>query len=354
MSSTCRAPRCGVITFYHDFRREPPGRHCSRSAAPRRARRWAARPGARTPRRGSASTFGDTTADGRVTLEPVYCLGNCALSPAVMLDGELHGRVDGAPLRCAARGEVGAMTSRVLRAARRRRAVGGRRRGRGRASQREAPRAASTSRRAQRLARHALARAAGRGRDAGGPHRLRAGDAEDVPVCSTRACSTATGASPHRKRSDGREIPYLERQERLTFARCGVIDPLSLDEYARTAASHGLERALTMAPGGDRRGGDASGLRGRGGAGFPTGIKWRTVLDEPREQKYIVCNADEGDSGTFADRMLMEGDPFTADRGHDDRRARRRRHQGLRLHPLGVPARDRDADAAIDIAREAG
>ena len=53
-----------------------------------------------------------------------------------------------------------------------------------------------------------------------------------------------------------------------------------------------------------------SGLRGRGGAAFPTGIKWQTVLDQPAAQKYIACNADEGDSGTFADRMLMEGDPF--------------------------------------------
>ena len=82
-----------------------------------------------------------------------------------------------------------------------------------------------------------------------------------------------------------------------------------------------------------------SGLRGRGGAGFPTGIKWQTVLRREADQKYIVCNADEGDSGTFADRMLMEGDPFMPDRGHDDRRHRGRRHQGLRLHPLRISAR---------------
>ena len=107
------------------------------------------------------------------------------------------------------------------------------------------------------------------------------------------------------------EIPYIRDQERLTFARCGIIDPLSLDDYVAHEGYAGLQRALTMAPSDIVEEVVASGLRGRGGAGFPTGIKWRTVLNEPPQQKYIVCNADEGDSGTFADRMLMEGDPFT-------------------------------------------
>jgi formate dehydrogenase iron-sulfur subunit len=106
------------------------------------------------------------------------------------------------------------------------------------------------------------------------------------------------------------EIPYLKNQERLTFARCGVTDPLSLAEYMLYGGFRGLQRALTLAPVEIVEEVAASGLRGRGGAGFPTGIKWRTVLNEAAEQKYIVCNADEGDSGTFADRILMEGDPF--------------------------------------------
>jgi formate dehydrogenase iron-sulfur subunit len=89
-----------------------------------------------------------------------------------------------------------------------------------------------------------------------------------------------------------------------------------------------------------------SGLRGRGGAGFPTGIKWDTVRLAPAERKYIVCNADEGDSGTFADRMLMEGDPFTLIEGMIDRRPRHGRHQGLRLHPVGISRRDRGDDGA--------
>ncbi len=106
------------------------------------------------------------------------------------------------------------------------------------------------------------------------------------------------------------ELPYLKNQERLTFARCGITDPLSLDDYISHGGFIGLKKALAM------RGAEivtevtTSGLRGRGGAGFPTGIKWKTVHDAKAEQKYVCCNADEGDSGTFADRMVMEGDPF--------------------------------------------
>ncbi len=106
------------------------------------------------------------------------------------------------------------------------------------------------------------------------------------------------------------EIPYLKSQQRLTFARCGIIDPLSLDEYQTHGGLAGLRRALEMTCTDIAEQVVESGLRGRGGAGFPTGIKWRTVAAAPADQKYIVCNADEGDSGTFADRMLMEGDPF--------------------------------------------
>jgi formate dehydrogenase iron-sulfur subunit len=106
------------------------------------------------------------------------------------------------------------------------------------------------------------------------------------------------------------EIPFLKRQTRLTFGRCGVIDPQSLDDYRGHGGYEGLERALTLQPAAIVEEVIQSGLRGRGGAGFPTGIKWKTVLDTPGARKYIVCNADEGDSGTFADRMIMEGDPF--------------------------------------------
>jgi formate dehydrogenase iron-sulfur subunit len=106
------------------------------------------------------------------------------------------------------------------------------------------------------------------------------------------------------------EIPYLKNQERLTFARVGITDPVSLEDYVAHAGYRGLRRALTLEPSVIVDEVTESGLRGRGGAAFPTGIKWRTVLNAPSEQKYIVCNADEGDSGTFSDRMVMECDPF--------------------------------------------
>ena len=118
----------------------------------------------------------------------------------------------------------------------------------------------------------------------GGPHPLRLGRPEDVP--------------------------FLKRQTRFTFARCGVVDRLSPADYRAHGGCLGLERALALSPETIIEEVTKSGLRGRGGAGFPTGIKWRTTAQVSAPQKYIVCNADEGDSGTYADRMLMEGDPF--------------------------------------------
>jgi formate dehydrogenase iron-sulfur subunit len=119
---------------------------------------------------------------------------------------------------------------------------------------------------------------------AGGPHPLRLGRPEDVP--------------------------FLKRQTRLTFARCGIVDPRSLDDYRAHGGYIGLQRAISLGPAAAVEEVLASGLRGRGGAGFPTGIKWKTVAQTTAGQKYIVCNADEGDSGTYSDRMIMEGDPF--------------------------------------------
>jgi len=103
---------------------------------------------------------------------------------------------------------------------------------------------------------------------------------------------------------------WLASQQRLTFARVGRIDPLDLDAYIAAGGYRGLRRALELGPAAMVEEVVESGLRGRGGAAFPTGIKWKTVLAQPPGQRYIACNADEGDSGTFSDRMLMEGDPF--------------------------------------------
>ena len=118
----------------------------------------------------------------------------------------------------------------------------------------------------------------------GGAHRLRLGVAE--------------------------QIPFLAAQNRLTFARAGVIDPLSIDDYVARDGCRALAHALELGPARIVEAIKASGLRGRGGAGFPAGIKWETARGAVADRKYIVCNADEGDSGTFADRMILEGDPF--------------------------------------------
>ena len=106
------------------------------------------------------------------------------------------------------------------------------------------------------------------------------------------------------------ELAYLKRQERLTFARMGIVDPVSLDDYVAHGGYRGLGRALSMSAEKIVEEVTESGLRGRGGAGFPAGIKWRTTQQASARHKYVVCNADEGDSGTFSDRMIMEGDPF--------------------------------------------
>ncbi|MDB6091331.1 MAG: NAD-dependent formate dehydrogenase subunit beta [Gammaproteobacteria bacterium] len=106
-------------------------------------------------------------------------------------------------------------------------------------------------------------------------------------------------------------LSWFASQQRLTFARVGIVDPTSVADYVANGGYQGLRRALAMTPQAIVQAVLDSGLRGRGGAAFPTGIKWKTVLDQPAGQKYVTCNADEGDSGTFSDRMLMEGDPLS-------------------------------------------
>jgi formate dehydrogenase iron-sulfur subunit len=129
------------------------------------------------------------------------------------------------------------------------------------------------------------------------------------PVTPSDVAAILDGASPLAL-GPVEAIPFFARQTRLTFARVGLIDPLDFDAYVAHGGMTGLRNALQMTDAAIVAQVKDSGLRGRGGAGFPTGIKWETVRTAPGTRKYIVCNADEGDSGTFADRMLMEGDPF--------------------------------------------
>jgi formate dehydrogenase iron-sulfur subunit len=150
------------------------------------------------------------------------------------------------------------------------------------------------------------------------------------------------------------EIPFLKKQERLTFARCGIIDPLSIEDYRAHGGFRGLTRALTMTGAAIVDEVTQSGLRGRGGAGFPAGIKWQTVLKTPGETKYIVCNADEGDSGTYADRMIMEGDPFVLIEGMAIAGIAVGAAEGYVYIRSEYPHAFRQMTRAVEIARRAG
>ena len=140
--------------------------------------------------------------------------------------------------------------------------------------------------------------------------RIAYGPVTEADVPGLLAAGLLDGGAHKLRLGRPEDIPFLARQTRLTFARCGVIDPLSIQDYRAHGGMKGLARARELGPAATIEEVTQSGLRGRGGAGFPTGIKWKTTADAPGARKYIVCNADEGDSGTYADRMLMEGDPF--------------------------------------------
>jgi len=163
-----------------------------------------------------------------------------------------------------------------------------------------------------------------------------------------------TGAAHEKSLGLVEEIPFLARQDRLTFARCGVIDPLDLADYRAHGGYAGLSRALALGAAETIAEVKTSGLRGRGGAGFPTGIKWETVRTAPVLQKYVICNADEGDSGTFADRMLMEGDPFSLIEGMTIAAMAVGATQGYIYVRSEYPHAIRSLNAAIGIARAAG
>ncbi len=144
-----------------------------------------------------------------------------------------------------------------------------------------------------------------------GDGRIAYGPVADGDVASLFDADFLSGGDHALAHGMTEQIAYFARQERVTFARCGVIDPLCLADFEAHGGLLGLRKALAISPTEIVDVVVASGLRGRGGAGFPTGIKWKTALEQLSDEKYICCNADEGDSGTFADRMLMEGDSFS-------------------------------------------
>ena len=297
-----RADVHGVLTFYHDFRRAKAGRHivklCRAEAC--QARGGAANEGAVADRLGVP--MGETRADGEVTLEAIYCLGLCANGPSAL--------VDGVPIADATPDAILAALAAPARAA---------------AKKAPEPKKVYIS---DDMASVALgANAVADAFEAAGCEVIRTGSRGLFPIEPLVEVETEAGRigygpvnaddvaavldGTHASRiGDVAALPFFTKQQRFTFARVGLTDPLSLEDYAAHDGWKGLEVARAMAPNDVVAQVKASGLRGRGGAGFPTGIKWQTVLDARGPEKFIVCNADEGDSGTFADRMLMEGDPY--------------------------------------------
>jgi len=304
----------GVISFYKDFRTTPPKgptvQVCRAEAC---------------QARGAREVFATATAAGAdmaVEVEEVFCLGLCTAGPTVAVNGSLHCLVDSPKMT--------ALLSSIVKSATKPGAAAA-------AAAVKKPKADDV---VVYVPRDAAALAWGADRVAAlfdahpGVRVVRNGShgmlwleplvevatpagrvaygpvsAKDVPALID--AGMLTGAAHPLRIGSVDEEPWMKRQQRVTFKRVGVVDPRDADDFVAHGGLVGLRRALAMKPGEVVAEVTDSGLRGRGGAAFPTGIKWRTVLETPGVQKFIACNADEGDSGTFADRMLMEGDPFT-------------------------------------------
>jgi formate dehydrogenase iron-sulfur subunit len=184
--------------------------------------------------------------------------------------------------------------------------------------------------------------------------RVAYGPVQASDVASLFDADFITGGTHARSLGLTEEIEYLKKQQRLTFARIGKTNPVSLNDYLDNDGYRGLNNALKLPQADIVKAVTDSGLRGRGGAAFPTGIKWNTVLNTPSEQKYIICNADEGDSGTFSDRMVMEGDPFVLIEGMTIAGLAVGSSQGYIYLRVEYPHAFEVLNSAIDTAYKAG
>ncbi len=297
----------GVISFYKDFRTTPPAGPIVKVC---RGEACQAFGGHETWARAQVAARGKA-----VEVEEVFCLGNCAMGPAVSVDGQLMAgisakKIDGVIADAEARRTV---VSPVVNTSGDGVTVFVPRDATSRSLGADDVAAALANEPGVRVVRNGSWGAfwlepmieveTVDGRIAYGPV-----SAADVPGLLT--AGLLTGGAHALRLGVTTDIPWIKRQERVTFTRVGVVDPRSPEDFESHGGLVGLRRALAMTPADVVKAVTDSGLRGRGGAAFPTGIKWKTVLETPSATKYIVCNADEGDSGTFADRMLMEGDPF--------------------------------------------
>ncbi|MGA1407145.1 MAG: NAD(P)H-dependent oxidoreductase subunit E [Ilumatobacteraceae bacterium] len=296
----------GVITFYKDFRTDKPAGPIVQVC---RAEACQARGGREVWERAQR------TADGKaVVVEEVFCLGNCATGPAVAVDGRLHGAVTPMTIDTIIGDAIARKSPSPTVATS------------GSGVTVYVPRdAAAIAAGANDVAKELadvdgvrVVRNGSRGMlwlepmiEVATPHgRIAYGPVSAKDVKGLLKSGLLEGGEHKLRLGRTEDLEWMKRQQRITYQRVGVVDPRSADDYENHLGIAGLTRALSMTPAQVVQEVTESGLRGRGGAAFPTGIKWKTVLEAQAAQKYIVCNADEGDSGTFADRMLMEGDPF--------------------------------------------
>ena len=327
-----RAEVHGVVTYYSDFRSDALGESVVEVC---RAEACQARGGealfARA-REYAGCREGEVTArDGRRSVLPVYCLGLCASAPAARIDGRLHARLTPELLeqflQAAHDSKVSGEPSAPRDPSASDRAVA-----RGGLATRlflsrdSAARAAGADEVAETIAAEAaargdaveLVRTSSRGAFwleplvelATASGRVGYGPVTPADVPSLFAAGLLRGGAHALSLGSVAELPFLAHQRRQIFCRAGITEPLSLADYQAHGGLRGLRAALARAPEAIRQDVFDSGLRGRGGAAFPAGIKWRTVAEAQGLQKFVVCNADEGDSGTYADRMLLEGDPY--------------------------------------------
>ena len=187
-----------------------------------------------------------------------------------------------------------------------------------------------------------------------GDQRIAYGNVEPGDVAGLFASGFLEGGQHDKRIGPTNEIPYLINQDRWTFWRCGLVEPLNLEDFLAHQGFKAFEKAVEMGPQAVIDTVKTSGLRGRGGAGFPTGIKWQTVADTDADQKFVACNADEGDSGTFSDRLLMEGDPLGLIESLMIAGFAVGASKGYIYLRSEYPLTHRVLSKAIDLAREAG
>jgi formate dehydrogenase iron-sulfur subunit len=301
-----RAEVFGALSFYHYFRQSKPGKHTVQVCRAEACQARGGRAVERAVQQYLGIEYHQTSADGEYTLEPVYCLGNCACGPSIKMDDEVLGEVNAAHVASLFDKRRRSVAMAELSVSR----PGGINIYISADIQMEASKRkldlniVRTGSRGLFWLEPMVEVETSQGRVAFGP----LGVADVASLFDVDFLHG--GAHPmHLGKVD--DLAMLKKQTRITFERVGVIDPTDIESYVRHGGFVGWRTAQTLSPHALVQAVIDSGLRGRGGAAFPTGLKWQTVLNQSADQKYIACNADEGDSGTFADRMLIEGDPYS-------------------------------------------